>query len=75
MTRLFNSNTVGLFTHLEFVFNNSKRMIYEECSVTSNCNFLPRNIFRPEFNNEQTEIYTITTEDYQNAVDCGGNCN
>lgn len=55
MTGLFNSNTLGLFTHLEFVFKNSIKIIYEECSVTSNCNFLPRNIFRPEFNDEQTE--------------------
>ena len=55
MTGLFNSNTLGLFTHLEFVFKNSIKIIYEECSVSSNCNFLLRNIFRPEFNDEQTE--------------------
>lgn len=75
MRNLFKSNTVGLTTHLEITFNNSKKIIYEECSLTSNCNSLPRNVFRPEFNDERTEVYIITTEDYQNAVDCGGNCN
>jgi hypothetical protein len=75
MTGIFKSNTIGNVTQLEFVFMNSKKIIYEECSVTSNCNFLPRNIFRPEFNDEETEVYTITPEDFQNAQDCGGNCN
>jgi hypothetical protein len=75
MRNIFISNTIGLFTHFEFVFKNSKKVIYEECSEIFNCNSQSRNIFNASFNDEQTEIYTITPDDYQNAVDCGGNCN
>jgi hypothetical protein len=74
MRSLFTTNGCCL-THLEITFNNSKKIIYEECAINSNCNTLPKNIFRAEFSSEQTEVYTITPEDYQNAVDCGGNCN
>ena len=66
-------------TKVEFVFNNTKKNVYSRCGFTidrvaANCDD-PRNIFRPEYNNEQTEVYTITAEDFQNATDCGGNCN
>jgi hypothetical protein len=66
-------------TKVEFVFNNMKKNIYQKCGISINgivgdCNNI-RNIFREEYNNEQTEVYTITPEDYQNAIDCGGNCN
>jgi hypothetical protein len=66
-------------TKVEFVFSNTKKSIYSRCGFTingvvANCED-PRNIFKPEYNNEQTEVYTITPEDFQNAVDCGGNCN
>jgi hypothetical protein len=66
-------------TKVEFVFNNMKKNVYQKCNISINgivgdCTNI-RNIFREEYNNEQTEIYTITEEDYQNAVDCGGNCN
>lgn len=33
-----------------------------------------RNIFNYDYNNETTETYTITIDDYQNAIDCNGNC-
>lgn len=66
-------------TKVEFVFNSTKRKVYSRCGFTingivSNCDDT-RNIFREEYNNEQTEVYTITPEDYQSATDCGGNCN
>jgi hypothetical protein len=66
-------------TKVEFVFNRTKRKVYARCGFTidgviANCDDT-RNIFREEYNNEQTEIYIITPEDYQNAIDCGGNCN
>lgn len=65
-------------TKVEFVFNNIKKNIYQKCGISINgvvddCNE-PRNIYREEYNNEQTEVYTFTPEDYQNATDCGGNC-
>ena len=60
---------------IKIKYNNSKKVIYTPCNETFNCNTQPRNIFGSEFNNEQTEIYTITADDYQNAIDCGGNCN
>lgn len=74
MGSVFVLNTGSALTHLEFVFNNSKKVIYEGCSETFNCNSQPRNIFNGSFNGELTEVYTITPEDYQNAIDCGGNC-
>ncbi|MCG7281182.1 hypothetical protein MHJ94_07725 [Chryseobacterium taklimakanense] len=65
-------------TKVEFVFNNLKKNVYQKCGISINgivgdCSE-SRNIFREEFNNEQTEVYTITPEDYQNATDCNGNC-
>ncbi len=62
-------------THIEITFNNSKKIIYQGCTETNQCFNQPRNIFNPIFSDEQTETYIITPEDYQNAVDCGGNCN
>jgi hypothetical protein len=62
-------------TGIEITFNNSKKIIYQECTGTNQCFNQPRNIFNPIFSDEQTETYIITPEDYQNAVDCGGNCN
>jgi hypothetical protein len=62
-------------THIEITFNNSKKIIYQECTETNQCFNQSRNIFNPIFSNERTETYTISPEDYQNAVDCGGNCN
>jgi hypothetical protein len=62
-------------THIEITFNNSRKLIYQECTETNQCFNQSRNIFNPIFSDERTETYTITPEDYQNAVDCGGNCN
>ena len=63
---------------IEFIFNLNKKTLYSSCKFTSTgvegCTET-RNIFRSEYNDEQTEVYTITPEDYQNAQDCGGNCN
>lgn len=62
-------------THIEVVFDNKKKVIYQECTATNQCFNQARNIFNPVFSAKQTELYTITPEDYQNAQDCGGNCN
>ncbi len=64
----------GILTHVEVVFGNNKKVLYKACSPTYNCNSNPRSIFNSEFNSDGTETYTVTAEDYQNAVDCGGNC-
>jgi hypothetical protein len=66
-------------TKVEFVFNNTKKSVFSRCGFTidgivANCDDT-RNIFRPEYNDEQTEVYIITPDDYQNALDCGGICN
>ncbi|MGZ9675187.1 hypothetical protein [Flavobacterium sp. GNP001] len=65
-------------TKVEFVFANSKKYIFGRCGFKINgelatCDDV-RNIFRKEYNDEQTEVYTITPEDFQNATDCGGPC-
>ncbi len=60
---------------IDIIFNGTKKITYEDCSPTNNCNAQPRNIFNSEFSEQQTEVYTITLEDFQNATDCGGNCN
>jgi hypothetical protein len=62
-------------TSIEITFNNSKKMIHEGCTQANQCVIPARDIFNPIFSDEQTETYIITPEDYQNAVDCGGNCN
>ena len=58
------------YTDFEFTFNNLKRVIHKDAEKNQ-----ARNIFNNNFNNDRTEIYVITPEDYANAVDCGGNCN
>lgn len=75
MPSLFIEKALGRVTHVEIVFNNSKKVIYTSCLETFNCNIQPRNIFNTDFNDELIEVYTITAEDFQNAEDCGGNCN
>ena len=76
MTSFFTTNQpyLGSITHIEVVFDNSKKVIYQECTDTNQCFNQPRNIFNPIYNDNETEVYTITTEDYQNATDCNGNC-
>jgi len=74
MTGLFNKTAVGSITHIEVVFDNTKRVIYQECTETNQCFNQPRNIFNPVYNDKEVETYTITSEDSQNATDCGGNC-
>ncbi|MBB1193023.1 hypothetical protein DNC80_04985 [Flavobacterium sp. SOK18b] len=65
----------GSVTHLEIIFNTAKKVVYQECTATNQCFNQARNIFNPVFSADQTEVYTITPEDFQNAQDCGGNCN
>ncbi len=60
---------------IDIIFNGTKKITYENCSPTNSCNTQPRNIFNDVFNTKLTEVYTITLEDFQNAIDCGGNCN
>ncbi|WP_039965516.1 hypothetical protein [Bergeyella zoohelcum] len=62
-------------THIEIVFNNQKKVLYEGCHIDfQNCLNNPRSIFYYKFNDDYNSIYTVTAEDYQNAVDCNGNC-
>jgi len=63
--------TLGTLTQVEIVFNNNKKIIYNDCKQNGNCSSQPRNIFNPIYSNELNENYTITPEDYQNAIDCG----
>ena len=69
-----NTPSSGNLTHVEVVFNNTKKIIYQECTETNPCFNQTRNIFNPIYNDEQIETYTITSEDFQNATDCNGNC-
>ncbi|SFM51959.1 hypothetical protein SAMN05444143_101378 [Flavobacterium succinicans] len=75
MSNLFSKTAIGSLTHVEIIFDDIKKVIYQECTTTNQCFNQARNIFNPVFSDEQTEVYTITPEDYQNAQDCGGNCN
>lgn len=62
-------------THIEIVFNNQKKVLYEDCYINhQNCFNNPRSIFYHEYNGKHNSVYTVTAEDYQNAVDCNGNC-
>ena len=74
MTDLFNKSSSGIITKIEVIFANQKKTLYEGCTDINNCNGQPRNIFNVVFNDDVTETYTITPEDFQNATDCGGNC-
>ncbi len=65
---------LGTLTQVEIVFNNNKKIIYDDCKQNGNCTSQPRNIFNPIYSDELNETYTITAEDYQNATSCGGNC-
>lgn len=60
-------------SRIDIIFNDSKKIIFEECAYNGSCSD-PRNIFNYDYNNETTETYTITIDDYQNAIDCNGNC-
>ncbi|WP_016990507.1 hypothetical protein [Flavobacterium sp. ACAM 123] len=72
---LFSGSNQNNLTHIEITFNNYKKIIYQGCTETNQCFNQPRNIFNPIFSDERTETYIISLEDYQNAIDCGGNCN
>ncbi len=78
MSEVISKDEKIVYPKIEIIFNNSKKTIFSNCKFTAtgieNCDE-PRNIFRPEYNDEESELYTITPEDYQNATDCGGNCN
>ena len=62
----------GYLQKLDIVFNNNRKITYESC-VNLLCSD-PKNIFHFTHNDENTEVYTITPEDYQNATPCNGNC-
>ncbi|HEX8574821.1 MAG TPA: hypothetical protein VF677_00860 [Flavobacterium sp.] len=71
-------STLGGSDQIEITFNNTKKIIYNDNCVYENgvsLNCSANNIFLTRFNDERTEVYTITPEDFQNAEDCGGNCN
>lgn len=59
---------------MEFVYNNHKKTVYHYCPDLFIVNE-QKNIFNYTYNNENMEVYTITSEDYLMAVNCGGNCN
>ena len=73
MWAMFENKKTGVKTDMEFVYNNQKKTVYHKCPNLI-CVNEPRNIFSGEYNNDLTEVYTITAQDYQNATDCGGNC-
>ena len=58
---------------VDIIFNNVRKITYSACTF-GNC-FEPRNIFNPADDGLENEIYTITNADYDEATDCGGNCN
>ena len=68
------SNRINNLSHIEIVFDNNRKIIYKQCTLEFNCNENPRNIFNTANNDEEKETYTINIEDYQNAIDCNGNC-
>jgi hypothetical protein len=75
-TPFFGSSSIqNNLTHIEITFNNLKKIVYQDCIEANQCFNQPRNIFNLMFSDERTEVYTITPEDYQNATDCGGDCN
>lgn len=65
---VFNSSKVDI------VFNNSKKVTYESCGNSTNPCADVRNIFHPANNDEKTETYILSIDDFQNAIDCNGNC-
>ncbi|WP_155845762.1 hypothetical protein [Chryseobacterium gregarium] len=73
MWALFDIQKTGVKTDMEFVYNNHKKTVYHHCPDLLCGNEL-RNIFGFTYNNENTEVYIITSEDYLNAVECDGNC-
>jgi hypothetical protein len=60
---------------IDIIFAGTKKISHFECSPSNSCNNQPNNIFNDVFSDEQTEVYAITAEDFQNATDCGGPCN
>jgi hypothetical protein len=62
----------------EIVFNNNKKVIYLNCTFSdlgiTDC-LEPRSIFNPINNSGVIQVYTITPEDYENAIPCDGDCN
>lgn len=87
MTGLFKATAAGSITHVGVIYNNNHINLFtvfsEQCPTCANIPNNPypiiyneniRNLFNISFNDEQVETYSITSEDYQNATDCGGNC-
>ena len=74
MTDVIFNKSISNLSHIEIAFENQKKIIYQQCSASSNCYENPRNIFNPANYDEEKETYSITPEDYQNATDCNGNC-
>lgn len=71
---LLKTKTPGIITHIEIVFNNSKKTLFQQCTQGNDCNAQPRNPFNNSFNDGHTEVYTITPEDYASATPCNGSC-
>ena len=67
------SNNLFPLQKVDIVFNNLKKTTYFSCDdgVCSE----PRNIFNNSDDFLLDEVYIITNEDYENATNCGGNCN
>lgn len=74
MSNFFVTPESGVLTHVEIVFDNTKKVLYQECTETNECYSQPRNIFNPLYNGGEVKTYTITSADFQNAANCNGNC-
>lgn len=73
MWKIFPSTDSGNVTDLEIIYNTEKRTIYHRCSE----GFCPagmKNIFSIDYNDNTTEVFEITSDDFQKADDCSGNC-
>lgn len=59
---------------IDIVFNNSRKITYQICDFNGTPCIDPKNIFSNDYNNGTLETYIITANDFQNALDCNGNC-
>lgn len=73
MWALFNSQNTGIVTDVAVIYDNTKKTIYHRCQEGL-CMDGSKNIFGHQYNDEQTESFILTPEDYQNAIECVGNC-
>lgn len=73
MTKIFNSEATGYVTDVEIIYNNHRKMVYHQCT-DGFCTGTQKTVFGIEYNNEPTEVFTLTPDDYHSAVQCTGNC-